>query len=70
MQTISLTLVTAASGLLCGLVASVVGGAAGGVMVGGKALGNKLACLMGGVFGPLAGVTGVAIGLLALMFVG
>jgi hypothetical protein len=70
MQTVSLSLLTAASGLLCGSIASVVGGAAGGVLVGGKALGNALAGVLGGIFGPLAGVTGVAIGLLALMSVG
>jgi hypothetical protein len=42
MQTVGLSLITAATGLLCGSIASVVGGAAGGVLVGGKALGNSL----------------------------
>ncbi len=55
--------------LILGLVASIVGGALGGVVVGGKALGNELAAIMGGFYGPLAGFVGlvVAIGALALI---
>ena len=37
------------------LVASVAGGAAGGILTGGKALGNELAALMGGFYGLCAG---------------
>jgi hypothetical protein len=54
--------------LACGLVGSVIGGAAGGLLVGRQALGNELAALMGSFYGPLAGGTGVALGLLALVF--
>ena len=52
-----------------GAVASVIGGAIGGVLVGGKALGNKLAATMGAVYGPMAGIAGVALGLIVLMLV-
>ncbi|MGO9132795.1 MAG: hypothetical protein ACLP8A_01935 [Methylovirgula sp.] len=47
-----------------GIAASLVGGAVGGVLVGGKAIGNELAALMGGFYGPLAGATGTFIGIL------
>ncbi len=60
----------AVSALVVGVAASLVGGAAGGVLIGGKALGNELAATMGGFFGPLAGVTGIAIGLIALALIG
>jgi hypothetical protein len=36
-----------------------VGGVIGGVVVGGKTLGNKLAAVMGGFYGPLAGAADV-----------
>ena len=49
--------------LAVGIAASIVGGALGGIAVGGKALGNELAALMGGFYGPLAGGTGVLLGL-------
>ncbi|MGY4319079.1 hypothetical protein [Bradyrhizobium sp. JR3.5] len=53
-----------------GVVASIGGGAAGGVLVGGKALGNELAALLGGFYGPLAGVAGVVVGLAVLTIAG
>jgi hypothetical protein len=62
--------VAALTALICGGIASVIGGAAGGVMVGGKSLGNQLAAFMGGFYGPLAGIAGVAIGLLVLKVIG
>jgi hypothetical protein len=49
--------------------ASIIGGALGGVAVGGKALGNELAALMGGFYGPLAGVPGVLLGLIVLALI-
>ena len=52
--------------LVIGIIASLVGGAAGGVLVGGKSLGNQLAATMGGFFGPLAGAGGLVIGLIAI----
>jgi len=52
-----------------GVVASIAGGALGGIAVGGKALGNELAALMGGFYGPLAGVPGILIGLVLLALI-
>ena len=52
--------------LIVGVAASLIGGAMGGVAIGGKALGNELAAMMGGFFGPLAVVPGVIVGLLFL----
>lgn len=51
-----------------GVTASVIGGSVAGVLIGGKYLSNGLAALMGGFFGPLAGVAGVALGLTASHF--
>jgi hypothetical protein len=56
----------AALALSTGTAASIVGGALGGIAVGGKALGNELAAMMGGFYGPLAGFTGVALGLIVV----
>jgi hypothetical protein len=55
--------------LVIGIAASVAGGALGGILVGGKALGNELAAMMGGFYGPLAGSGGVAVALVALKLV-
>jgi hypothetical protein len=52
--------------LAIGIVASIAGGAFGGVLVGGKHLGNELAAMMGGFYGPLAGSGGVVLALVAL----
>lgn len=63
------TEVTAASvvaALFVGLVASGIGGAGGGVLTGGKALGNQLAALMGSFYGPVGVVPGLVAGLIAL----
>jgi hypothetical protein len=56
--------------LLIGTAASIVGGAISGVVIGGKALGAELAGLMGAFFGPLAGMTGIAAGLILLALIG
>jgi|EndMetStandDraft_3_1072993.scaffolds.fasta_scaffold516177_2 hypothetical protein len=56
--------------LLIGSAASVAGGALAGLAIGSKDLGPNLAATMGAFFGPLAGVTGVAIGLLVLSLFG
>lgn len=53
-----------------GVIASIAGGALGGMAVGGKALGNELAALLGGFYGPLAGVAGVTIGLVVVTITG
>lgn len=43
--------------------ASVLGGALGGMIVGGKHMGHQLAAVIGSFYGPLAGLAGVGIGL-------
>jgi hypothetical protein len=55
--------------LLVGAVASVAGGVLGGILTGGKALGTQLAAMMGSFYGPLAGICGIALGLVALAVV-
>jgi hypothetical protein len=65
--------VTFGSGLLLlglALVCGALGGAIGGILVGGKALGYELAASMGSFFGPIASVPGVLIGLLLLGILG
>jgi hypothetical protein len=56
--------------LLIGAVASMAGGATSAVLIAGKELGVNLAALMGAFFGPLAGVTGIAAGLILLALIG
>ena len=53
-----------------GTAASVAGGALGGLVVAGRELGPSLAAAMGAFFGPLAGVSGVALGLVVLAWLG
>lgn len=63
---------TAASAVIAfivGLIAAGLGGAGGGVFVGGKAIGNELAALMGGFYGPLGVVPGLLVGMIALALV-
>lgn len=51
------------------LVLSVVGGALTGVKLAGQSLGNDLAALMGGMFGPTGVVPGVFVGLMILALI-
>lgn len=51
--------------LLVAAIASVIGGIIGGLAVGGKHIGHQLAAMMGGFYGPIAGIWGVIIGLAA-----
>jgi hypothetical protein len=51
-----------------GAAASVLGGALGGVIVGGKHMGNQLAAVIGAFYGPLAGLAGVVLGLAVVSF--
>ncbi|MCB1056435.1 MAG: hypothetical protein KDD11_13115 [Acidobacteria bacterium] len=53
-----------------GLVASIAGGAIGGIVTGGKALGNELAATMGAFYGPIGGFHGTLIALLVFYFLG
>lgn len=52
--------------LIIAFVVSAAAGAATGVVLAGKDLGNELAALMGGMFGPTAVVPAVVAGLLVL----
>ena len=61
------TLIIAAT---VGVIASALGGAVGGVIVGGKSIGNEIAAMMGSFYGPLAGIGGVALGLAVLVLTG
>ncbi len=63
------TLLDAGLSLVCGGVGALIGGALGGIATGGKALGNQLAAFMGAFYGPLAGFTGVAAGLVILALI-
>jgi hypothetical protein len=56
--------------LLIGMAASVAGGALSALAIASKDLGPQLAALMGAFFGPLAGASGVAVGLLVLTLIG
>jgi hypothetical protein len=59
-----ITLVTVPVFLLLALIAGAIGGAIGGILVGSKALGSEVAAIMGALFGPVATVPGVSIGLI------
>lgn len=48
------------------LLLSVAGGAISGVVLAGKDLGNELAAMMGGMFGPTAAIPAAVLGLLVL----
>jgi len=63
-------IIGAAVALIVGTAASIVGGALGGIAVGGKAMGNELAAMMGGFYGPLAGLVGMVLGLIVLAAIG
>jgi hypothetical protein len=65
-----ISIIGAAVALIVGTAASIIGGALGGIMVGGKAIGNELAAMMGGFYGPLAGVAGIVLGLIVLAAIG
>ncbi len=70
MESADLTIVAATLALIVGTLASIAGGAIGGIMVGGKSLGNELAALMGGFYGPLAGIAGLLVGLIVIAIIG
>ena len=64
-----INLLTGLVWLLLAAALSIVGGAIGGVLVGGKDLGNQLAAMIGGLFGPAGVIPAVLIGLIILRFV-
>jgi hypothetical protein len=63
-----LTLLSGTILTILALLSGAFGGTLGGVIVGGKALGNELAAMMGAFFGPVASIPGVLVGLLILAF--
>ncbi len=65
-----INLVTGLVWLVLAAALSVIGGAIGGVLVAGKDLGNQLAAMIGGLFGPAGVIPAVIIGLVILRFVG
>jgi hypothetical protein len=50
-------------------VLAAAGGAAAGIKLAGKDLGNDLAALIGGMFGPVAAVPAVLVGLVVLALI-
>ncbi len=65
----NITITTFLLGFIIALVTGVIGGAIGSIIVGGKHMGNELAAMMGGFFGPIAAVPGVIIALIVLLFI-
>jgi hypothetical protein len=51
------------------MVLSIGAGALAGISLAGKHLGNSLAAAMGAMFGPMAAVPGILIGLIVLAFI-
>ena len=56
-------------GALVAVIVGIAAGAIGGIIVGGKHLGNELAAMMGAFFGPMATLPGVLLGLLVLKLI-
>jgi hypothetical protein len=55
--------------MLSAFILSVAGGAIAGTVLAGKDLGNRLAALMGGMYGPVAAVPGILVALIVLALV-
>jgi hypothetical protein len=64
-----ITVLTVGLWTLLSLVLSIAAGAAAGVVLAGKDLGNSLAALMGGMYGPVAAVPGILAALIVLAFI-
>ena len=60
--------VTLGTGLIA-LAIALVAGAIGGIIVGGRHMGNELAAMMGSFYGPVAAVPGIVIALIAFAFI-
>ena len=63
-----MTVVQLLGSIAVGLIASIAGGAIGGILTGGKDLGNQIAGMMGSFYGPIGGFHGTVIALLAFYF--
>lgn len=64
-----LTAITIPVWTLLSIVLSIAAGALAGMQLAGKDLGNSLAALMGAMYGPVAAVPGILIGLIVLAYV-
>lgn len=64
-----MTALTIIIAIIIGTVASLAGGALGGMIIGRKDLGPKLAAMMGAFYGTLGGLPGIIVGL-ALIGIG
>ena len=63
-----LTVVTAITFVIITFIVSGIGGAIGGIIVGGKHIGNDLAAMMGSFYGPINAVPAVVLALIILLF--
>jgi hypothetical protein len=64
-----ITLITCILWYIIAMIIGAIGGAIGGIIVGGEHLGNELAAMMGGFFGPMAAAPGVLLALIILIFI-
>ena len=69
METGYLSIVSIVLWSLFAAVLAIVGGALAGIKLAGKDFGNVLAAMMGAMFGPVAVVPGVLLGLIILKFI-
>ena len=72
MQSFASNEVTIGTGLVCLLIAVIVGagaGAIGGLKIGAADIGKEMAASMGAFFGPLAAVPGVLLALIILKLI-
>ena len=64
-----LTAVTILLWTFVSVVLSIAAGAVSGIALGGKDLGNSLAAAMGAMYGPVAAVPGILVGLIVLALI-
>ena len=64
-----ISLSTMWSYFLVAILAGLLGGSIGGVLIGAKHMGTQLAALMGAFFGPIAALPGIVIALIIIAFV-
>ena len=69
METAYLSVVSIVLWSLFAAILAIVGGALAGMKLAGKDFGNALAAMMGAMFGPVAVVPGVLLGLIILKFI-
>ncbi len=64
-----ISIITSAIYILIALIVSAIGGSIGGILVGGKHMGNELAAMMGSFYGPIGAVPGILLALVVLVFI-